>query len=518
MGNKISKIIVAQNIKVDRDYNNVTDADMLGVVQANQVASRDNYSFIRRNRNLQADFNYSQILNCNYMAFQNTDYSNKWFFAWIDNIEYINDSTVEIEFTVDIWSTWFSSLQKLPVFVEREHVADDRFGYHILPEPVKPDKYITSRTIYKYYDTDFRIVIFMYPNDMNLLQSHTVFEINNRYVAMAAAAQYPATQQGISEIVSDFSAAGTFANYTIITAFMLPASFLTNPQGKWIEAGQVTSSETITFSAPRNLNGYVPVNKKCFIFPYNYIAVSNGNSEKIYHCEKFGLANEGAGDFKIVFGVLPNGAATMYPMAYNGIVYENVGESLTLNDFPQVASMSDSYAAWLAQKSSGTVMQGIMSTLTGALAGGLHGGYAGAAVGAVTGLVGGVVNYVSQDQAAKASHDNMTGSNNADMDFVQGLFGYTFQQRSCMADDAERIDRFFSQFGYNVSITKLPNYTGRQYWNYVKVSGSAGYGAMPESARNELNRILNQGVTIWHSHDYLGNYFIGGNKMENPIV
>ena len=119
MGNKISKIILAANIKVDRDYIHVCDANMLDVVNNHAVVSANNYSFIRRNRSLKVHFNYSQILTCNYMAFQNTDYSNKWFFAWIDNIEYVDDNCVEISFTVDQFSTWWSSISKIPVFVER---------------------------------------------------------------------------------------------------------------------------------------------------------------------------------------------------------------------------------------------------------------------------------------------------------------------------------------------------------------------------------------------------------------
>ena len=158
------------------------------------------------------------------------------------------------------------------------------------------------------------------------------------------------------------------------------------------------------------------------------------------------------------------------------------------------------------------------ATLTGALAGGMKGGWVGAAVGAGAGLVGGITNYVAQEESARAERDSVIGTNNADLDMVNSLLGYSFSQKCCIADDAERIDRFFSQFGYNVSTVKVPNYNGRSHWNYVKINGNAGYGNMPEDARSVLNNILNKGVTIWHNEANLGNYFIGGTKMENPIV
>lgn len=148
-----SKIIIANNIKMDRDYNNVlsySESNMLSLVQANQVASANNYSFIRKNKNrISTHFTYSQCLQCNYMAFQNTDYSGKWFFAWIDEVIYKNDGATEIVYTVDEWSTWFDYWQKKPCFVVREHVNDDTIGLHTVPENLSVDE-VVAETIDEY--------------------------------------------------------------------------------------------------------------------------------------------------------------------------------------------------------------------------------------------------------------------------------------------------------------------------------------------------------------------------------
>lgn len=66
------------------------------------------------------------IYNCNYMMFQNTNYSTKWFYAFITNIEYVNDKVSNVYFTVDVMQTWFlfdCTLKES--FVEREHHATD---------------------------------------------------------------------------------------------------------------------------------------------------------------------------------------------------------------------------------------------------------------------------------------------------------------------------------------------------------------------------------------------------------
>ena len=73
MANRNSQIIICKNIKLDRNYNNVlnyTEAQMLSLCRANQVASASNYSFIRTSGTIKTHFTYAQCLQSNYVAFQ----------------------------------------------------------------------------------------------------------------------------------------------------------------------------------------------------------------------------------------------------------------------------------------------------------------------------------------------------------------------------------------------------------------------------------------------------------------
>lgn len=513
-----SQIIIAKTIKNDRNYTNVYDGDMLAVVNSagHFVASSSTYSFIRDDGSISTDFSYSQALQCNYVAFQNPDYANRWFFGWIDHIEYKGERNIRIHYTIDYWSTWYNSLVKNPVFVEREHVALDSFGSHTLPEPVKPGMLINQNITNKYY-TSFSIIVFWVPQQIT--SAEPGYAINNIYYTPVNVNRYDCSQSGLNNLFIDFST-GSLANSTVICVNVIPNNFIpvSAQTIKNIPPEMVTIEDTINFTLPQHINGYQPVNNKCFLYPYNMVSVNNGNSEKVLKYEKFsGIALLG-GELIISGGIMPNGGASIYPIDYDGRSGKNVAESLTLGDFPMVAVPSDSYAAWLAQKSSGVVIQGILNTLTGAIAGGLKGGVAGAAAGGSMGLVGGVTNYISQEEAARTERDSITGTNNVDLDLINGLMGFSISQKCCRFDDIKRIDFFFSQFGYNVSETKTPNYTGREYWNYVKINGNAGYGEMPENAREEINRILNSGTTIWHNEANMGNYFVGGSKMENPTV
>lgn len=135
-----SKIILAKNIKLDRNYKNVlnyTETQMLNLLNSSgHLVGTSNFnSFIRQNKNsIPTNFSYNDSLQANYIAFQNPDYSNKWFFAWIDEIVYKNDANIEIYYTIDAWSTWFNNLSLSNCFIVREHVSDDTIGLHTVPE------------------------------------------------------------------------------------------------------------------------------------------------------------------------------------------------------------------------------------------------------------------------------------------------------------------------------------------------------------------------------------------------
>lgn len=134
-----SKIILAKNIKLDREYNNVlsySENDMLSLCQSNDhlVASALNYQFIRPTGTIMTQFTYAQCLQANYIAFQNPDYSNKWFFAWIDDVIYKGNKNTELTFTIDAWSTWYGKWTPRACFINRHHVNDDTIGLHTIPE------------------------------------------------------------------------------------------------------------------------------------------------------------------------------------------------------------------------------------------------------------------------------------------------------------------------------------------------------------------------------------------------
>lgn len=132
-----SSIMLCSNIHLDKDYVNVlnyTENQMLSLCQSNALYTKNDYAFIRERGTIQTDCDYGIALQCNYLAFQNKDYSNKWFFAFIDDVKYLGEKNTEIVYTVDSFSTFFPSLSVDRCYVVREHVNDDTIGKHTVNE------------------------------------------------------------------------------------------------------------------------------------------------------------------------------------------------------------------------------------------------------------------------------------------------------------------------------------------------------------------------------------------------
>lgn len=504
-----SEIRIYKAVKMDKNYFNVldpkTDSEVLTAISGCLVATNSAYSFIRETNAIECNFNYSDLLKCNYVAFRNPDYSNKWFFGWIDRIDYINDNNKRINYTLDIWTTWVNALVFDPVFVEREHVNLDVIGEHILPEPVAAGITSAQNTVLKRFNA-YDLVVNSAADPSASADPLSTIEnyINTAYSKCFTSAQLADAKTWIEHELT----AGR-----LINCVLYPSAFTGKDNTGYADT---IASENIAIPKPLNLNGYVPVNNKLFTYPYSYLAVDNCSMQTILRYENFGDINNMG--FVIRGFANPIAEITCIPKNYE-LINENPYHSVTIRDFPQLPMAVDTYLAWVAQKSNSALLSAGSGIVTGAAMGAMHGGVYGAAIGAVGGLIAGAVSYGLQEQQAADAADSVKGGNSSGIiDAAVGNKGFYFKQMALKYDNAMSIDNFFSQFGYNVSTVKVPNITGRTYWNYVKINGNAGHGEMPEAAREKINDILNKGVTIWHSHNYLGNYKIGGSKMENPIT
>lgn len=533
-----SKILLVKNIHIDRQYTNVlsySEAQMLELCQANLVAQADNYSFLRPTGSIMAGFTYAQCLQANYIAFQNPDYSNKWFFAWIDDVIYKGDKNTEITFTIDAWSTWFDKWNKKVCFINRQHVNDDTIGLHTIPENLDVGEVIQeSITEDLAYGNDFGYWIAVASN-WKIKDGSTGTEIleSDKGKQNSGITVYDNTVFGTQLFFFNITELSSFTDLVLLllrtnvdghiedvqNIFILPDVAI--EQSKLTQhtasvGGQNFSFYTMGYDlTPEKFNtvinkitafsDYTPKNNKCFVYPYNYLFVSNNQgSNNIYKYEDF---NTKTCVFENQFSIAIGGSGRIVPKNYKGMA-TNDDEALALGKYPTCAWSSDAFTNWLTQNSVNMAVS--LGLTAGAIAGTIAtgGATAPALAGAVMSVAGNIGNTIGQFYQASLLPNINGGQANGDVIWACNRNMFSFRQMRVKTEYLKIIDDYFTRFGYAVKSLAMPNITGRRYWNYVEIGASEeiGYGEVPSKYMDIINNACRRGVTIWHNHTNIGNY------------
>ena len=554
-----SNIIIAENIKLDNTYKNVlsyNQTQMLELVNTNKVAIANNYSFIRQEQNMvQVGFSYSQICNANYMAFQNKDYNNKWFFAFIKDIQYVSDSCVNILFDIDVWSTFYSNLTINKCFVEREHVNNDTIGLHTVPENLNVGDVVQES--YQ-YDTSLgadwffigiftdwqptsggqnsgkqfdgvrvynRCVtghnLFLFKLDIDSRRDPTTHDLDPDYRDTHDPDIYDLTD--FIQITNKDGHIEDFKDMFIIPGACIDENDLTiasvlryiqaegyNKTSQYYITPQSFSPETYSVSIPKvhSFTGITIKNNKCYTYPYNYLLVTNNNgNENIYKYEFFTDSTNATFETQLSLSIGISGRCV--PTNYKGIEYD-INESVPLGKYPTCGWTADSYTNWLTQQAVNLPTK-IVGSVGGALTATAFYGPAGgliAGVGSIIDMIGGFY-----PESLKSNIEG--GGNTGDVNYATLNNTFVYRCMRSKKEDIEIIDKFFTRFGYKINETKTPNLTGRTYWNYIKIGGNDRFatGNIQSKFLDTINQIAQQGVTIWHNHSNIGNF-----DLNNTIV
>lgn len=540
-----SKILLVKNIHIDRQYTNVlsySETQMLELCQDNLVAQADNYSFLRPTGSIMAGFTYAQCLQANYIAFQNPDYSNKWFFAWIDDVIYKGDKNTEITFTVDAWSTWFDKWQKKTCFINRQHTNDDTIGLHTVPENLDVGEVVQeSITEDLSYGNEFGYWIAVASNwKIKDGSSGTELLESDKGTQYSGITVYDNTVFGTQLFFFNITSITSFVDLVLLllrtnadghiedvqNIFILPNMAI--EQSKLTQHTASVGGQSFNFYrmgydlTPEKFNteinkitafsDYTPKNNKCFVYPYNYLFVSNNQgSNNIYKYEDFNTANC---VFENQFSIAIGGSGRIVPKNYKGME-TNDDEALALGKYPTCAWSSDAFTNWLTQNSVNMAVS--LGLTAGAIAGTIATGGATAPVlaGAVMSVAGNIGSTIGQFYQASLLPNINGGQANGDVIWACNRNMFSFRQMRVKTEYLKIIDDYFTRFGYAVKSLAMPNITGRTYWNYVEIGASEeiGYGEVPAKYMDTINNACRRGVTIWHNHANVGNY-----SLNNAIV
>lgn len=543
-----SKIILAKGINMDKDYVNVlsyNSTQLLELLNSNShyVNSSQTFAFIGGNNTnvISCPFTYNECLTANYIAYQNPSYSNKWFFAFITNVIYKSNGMTQIEFEIDAWSTWFEDWQKKPCYIIREHVNNDTIGANTVEENLNIGDVIQEGeeediSLSEYFwiavstswiptgssgGEQFQGVSLY--NKQVFGNKIILFQVNNASDIVDLGLYIIRTNSDghISDIKDIFIVPNAVIDATSITQHTATVeshsfTFYTLPYTFNIREFNTTIPKQTSFY------DYTPKNNKCFVYPYNYLFVSNniGNSN-IFKYENFYGSNNVV--FKTQLALNIGCSGRLVPVGYKRQITAD-DEAIPLAKYPTCEWSADSFTNWLTQEAvnqSTSMAFGIFgagqqyaSSSSQAIKN--ENSTIGSEISLGVNIAGIIAQQIGNFYTGSLMPNIQGGSNTGSVNFGALRNTFTFRKMRVKTENLKIIDDYFSRFGYAINRVLEPNIIGRQNFNYVEIGSTEeiGTGNVPVNFMSTINNACRRGVTIWHNHENMGNYSVSNNIVN----
>ena len=496
-----------KGVPLDKEYQNTI---MFANASAQQsyfnsklVQSFDDFTYQRLQKYCVVGVNAEQLYNVNYMMFQNTNFGNKWFYAFVTDVAYLSQTSTAITFEIDVFQTWLFDYKLMSCYVEREHVSNDSIGAHIEDEGIGYGDYIT----YSRVDNKNTGI-----SDCNFVVASTR-SITDPSVEDTSGGIYDGVFNGVKyyaySSASDLKKAlANFKDYTdsITAIFMAPKMLSAFEAGSHLvkESGAYNRGSFFG-SRPLNFGGYVPKNNKLYTYPYTVMNVINNNGGGM--ALRYELFKDPTSCEIIIEGVLNKGTCLIcFPNNYKGIT-DNREYQLTLPPYANCEWVNDVYSTWLTQNTSNIGLTTLGAT--GAVA---YGALTGNLLAVGGGLATAMNTLANMDKQDKIPNEIRGGQGGNYMLTGARKNRFELYNQTITAQYARMIDDYFTMFGYRVARVKVPSTKSRKYWNYVKTSNAIVTGNIPTDSKNIIQNCLNKGITFWHDTD-VGNY-----NRTNSIV
>ena len=497
------------------------------------------FTYIKRDNQLIVDYPIDTIIDCNYLYYQNTGFTNKYYYCFITNMEYVNENATRITFELDVFQTYMFDITYKKSFIEREHVNDDSMFKNLVDEGLEIGQLVVaSKNEYLNEYDDYCIVMGITNFPEITGDTQPAIPNDRTYNGIYSGLIYiiPSSASDASKLIYCFEDAGysdaiveIFMYYkttdiesaTEYTYTHVHGNTTTSAKLKFMPA--TTESDTVggipNITMPTDLDGYTPKNNKMFSSPFCFInADNNAGTVQDYKWEYFKNIYDQTlhvytAGFTLHSAICPGGSGKAIPLDNYSQYNDTNGKynymySMPLAKLPACSWLSDTYTNWLTQN--GIASTGLTQSLMAIGGGAVTQNWLAIGAGAV-----GIYSAIKTIEEKKNAPDIVKGNTNSgDVNFAyQKSGGFTLYNMTITYDYAKRIDDYFSTYGYKVNAFKTPNVTGRTYWNYVKTIDCNLEGDIPQVYINKLKEMFNNGVTFWHSASSFLDY-----SQNNTIV
>ena len=535
MGSPATQINICSGIRLNNAYDHTiyfaTKNLQIEYFSGKVVKTFSGYSYIRRSWSIRVGATMEQARTWSYLYFTNPG-ENKTYYYFINNIEYINENTVELKVEMDVMQTYMFDYAVLNCFVEREHSSTDNIGDHVLDEGLEiGDMVVNDQINLAMGDMCLMIMtsIAIYQEvSKDNYTTNTGDIFNGVYSGMSI---YAVNINNADHLQSFRNKLGAIEDAglmdSIFKMWMYPKSLVkllgeqTWETGGWCKFVEGITSFERYIDKNYSLNGYTPKNNKLKCYPYNLLYVSNNTGGvALYKYERFTSSN-GQCRFKLTGAVTPDGVSKIYPMEYNG-TESNYEEGLILSGYPSCAWSSDTYKMWLAQNENNnnlSTAMGVVSIVGGAittgvsLASGVGMLGAGAGVGMMLSGASQIAGVMATKEDKSVQPPQARGNYSTNVNVANGKQTFTFQMKSVDYTHARAIDNYFSMYGYKCNRVKSPNICVRENWTYTKTIGCHIRGNFCTEDLTKIESIYDKGITFWTKGSNIGNYALSNKPL-----
>lgn len=533
---------------LEKDYQNELTftnlASQLAYFNSTIKHTLDNYTYIRKESIINVGLNIDDIINCNYLFYKNKGFTEKYYFCFISDMQYVNENCTAIKIETDCFQTWQFDLIYKPSFIEREHVNDDTVGANTIPENLETGEYVLESEVdnadlqdvcpvvattvdpegndeYGSYCGNRYEALGYYIFKGSLM---SVYDGGDQKDCIKRYLDYMAGQSKTDAIKSIFMAPKKLVGWTGSGVWSSTSLFSMLSYRNALDVFEHTDPiytdydipytfSGLSITRPTSFGSYSPKNNKMFTFPYSYMNLTNNNGgNSIFKYEDF---NSNTPSFEINGIISPSCSIRAIPLNYKNIA-KNYNYGLQGAKYPICSWLNDIYTNWLTQNAVniglnvagnvGQIISGVALASTGA--GALSG------AGQVASGIGGIANTLGQIYQHSLVPPQAEGNiNGGEVGGANSKLTFTLQNIQVREEMARVIDGYFSMFGYKVNRVKVPNITGRANWNYVKTIDVNIEGDIPQNDLSIIKSIFNKGITLWHNPNTMYDY-----SQNNGIV
>ena len=529
-----STVVLLKNISLTPNYENTVDYDnateQYNDMYAHKLAQWDRCTYVGKNKQqgtIRLESTQGLLMQqATYMMFKNTNYENKWFYAFVTDVTWVNNVTWEVSFILDVMQTYYFDFTYEKCLIERQHVTDDSIGANLIEENLEIGEYVVEGAT---HIDEFQNTHTCVATTLNQGGSQWDPESTDYPTSVIDGVNYGCkiykflTKEKFGKFIKQANDDGVTDQ--IIDIYEVP-DFATGDEVSQTGSLEISVTHSISKSINKPYanfaNQYVPKNNKLYTYPFKYLKATNhtGNIAN-YRYENF---SDNDCNFEVHCTITPNPEGYIYPNNYLNFA-DAVDEGISINDFPKGGYVSDQYKAWLAQTANSRTLQmlgigasavvGVAGLMTGA--GGMMLANAttmttaqatafGAGVAGLASSFKQASNLYAQKKDRLVNSQQATG-NKSNAVVHEMNYHYIALYRMCIKPYfAKKIDDYFTKYGYAINELGYPNPKARPHFTFIKTVGCDVKASLPSQLVEQINSIHDNGITFWKNLDSIGDY------------